>query len=91
VSQTKNTRRYYLLKVVHSRELDDDWDTAWRAKQRSFPGAELPDDFPFRERLAAKDYSTVEDLDGADASELSRSGFSARDSIEILAALPPLL
>lgn len=58
----------------------------WAAKRLETSGTALPSDFPKREQLAALHYTTFQDLDGADALELTEQGFSTRDAAAILAA-----
>lgn len=67
-----------------------DSEGIWRAKQEAEPGAPLPSDFPYAERLAAAGYTTQEDLDGADEEELRCLGFQVREAQRILAALAAL-
>jgi hypothetical protein len=90
-NQIKSKRRYYLLKLLWARRQDNDQDGIWRSKQQAVSGTALPSDFPLLSRLAAADYTTTDDLDGADANELKGSGFTAREAETIFAALAPLL
>lgn len=86
-----STRRYYLAKRQDARA---DCDTAiegvWRSKQEAEPGTALPDDFPHLEALTALGYTTEEDLDGADAAELTDLGMSQRDARSVISAFEAL-
>jgi hypothetical protein len=81
-------RRYYLLKALVAAEQDDDLAFTWRAKQAALAGAALAADFPARATLVAAGYSTTEDLDGADADELTRyAGLTRSQADAAIAAL----
>lgn len=89
-------RRYALLKRFAWLFDNDNSAMAgvWRAKQEEQPGTDLPLGFPFLSTIQAAGYSTREDLDGSDDTELARyCGLSQRDAQVVLAAfaaLPPL-
>ena len=69
-------------------ERDEPITAQWHAKQNAEPGLDLRSDFPFRARLVAAFYTTLQDLDGATAAELQTFvGLSARDSLVVFAAL----
>lgn len=94
MSILKRPRRYYLRKAQElvARGGDDEAvGLAYFAKQAAQSGAPLPLAFPFRQRLAAAHYTTVEDLDGADEPELMKfvqlSGKQARQVLTALTAL----
>ena len=92
MAEVNSVRRYYLHERLKARLYEDsDLDTVWQSKQESEPGTALPDDFPLLSELTAIGYSKVEDLDGADAVELSLVGISASNARKILTALAPLL
>ncbi len=88
MSTLGSVRRYYLAKR-HAAEAcgEKALELVWASKQEAEPGESLPTDFPYRERLAARAYTTTQDLIGADEQELVDQGFSTRESTEILAAL----
>lgn len=81
-----SARRYYLSKR-HSAHDSGDFalSDAWRGKQEAEAGDALPSDFPYLSRLQGRGYSTLQDLDGADADELTSQGFTSREAAEILA------
>lgn len=79
-------RRYYLGKRQQAEQSENDLADVWRAKQEAESGEELPDDFPYAERLAEAGYVAFDDLDGADAAELVAQGFTTREATAILAA-----
>ena len=88
----KTARRYYLGKRQQSLERDLDIEAQWHAKQDGEPGAALPATFPFLVQLATGGYTKVEDLDGADNTELRNfAGLTLREADAVLAALAPLL
>jgi len=81
-------RRYYLLKrLAASEQGDDELAAVWRAKQESISWPALPADFPARETLVAEGYTTVRDLDGADADELTNLGLTDAQVSAVLAAM----
>lgn len=85
-------RRYCLLKRLAAKA--QQWtaiEAVWQGKQEAEPGDSLPLDFPLRARLVTAGYSTVQDLNGADAEELQDACFTARESAIIFAALAPLI
>lgn len=89
--EIKSVRRFYLLKRRRARELCEPLEGAWQAKQEAEPGAALPATFPYLTELAEHGYTTVQDLDGANVTELGELGFSTLAAEAILAALEPLL
>lgn len=91
MSTLNSTRRFYLLKRLHAKRLTDDSEGIWRGKQEAIAGTNLPADFPLLTRLESAGYTTIEDLNGADARELRVSCFTAEESERILAALAPLI
>ena len=89
----KTARRYFLLQAqAEERQADPDFGGVWRSKQQQVEGTALPSTFPHRARLVAAGYSTVEDLDGAEAPELVRQvRLSLREAQAVLLALASLL
>lgn len=89
----KRARRYYLLKRIAA--LQDEGvgqASVWKGKQEAESGTALPSTFPYLTELAAAGYSTVEDIDGADADELyANAGLNARQSALVIDALAALL
>jgi hypothetical protein len=85
-ARVTSPRRFYLLKRLVAVAACSSLASTWRAKQEAEPGTALPTTFPHRDRLVAAGYSTKEDLDGADATELAWSGFGSRDATAILEA-----
>lgn len=87
-----SARRYYLGKRRQTFERSEDITTQWHAKQDAEPGVALPSAFPFRVQLVAAFYSTVEDLDGANSTELRNfAGLTLREADAVFVALKPLL
>ena len=65
-------RRYYLRKAQNaSRNGDHHMAAVWRAKQLAIWSDALPDGFPYSQILRAYGYLGVQDLNGADARELT--------------------
>lgn len=90
-SEINNTRRFYLLKRIASKAEADPLEGAWRYKQEQVSGTALPASFPYRATLVAAGYSTSQDLDGADAAELTKNaGLASRQANAVLAALADL-
>ena len=88
----KRPRRYALAKRISSSVTQDGLYGVWRATQEAEPGAALPANFPHRTKLADVGYETVEDIDGADADELSNNvGLRSDEAAAVLTALQPLI
>lgn len=85
----RRARRYYLLKRLSATREDSGLASAWRGLQEREPGTSLPASFPGRESLVAAGYTTIEDVDGADVSELLSNvpGLGRRDAEAALAAV----
>jgi len=81
-------RRFYLLKRITAKNLDDlALSAVWQSKQEEQPGVELPATFPSKTTLAAIGYVAKEDLDGADADELIQyAGLTRRAADAVVAA-----
>lgn len=81
-------RRYYLLKRLAARAArDPGLAGAWRSKQEAIAWPDLPAGFPSRATLIAAGYTTVRDLDGADADELATLGLNSAAARAVLAAM----
>jgi len=78
-------RRYYLLKRQVAAASREPISSIWQAKQEEEPGTALPADFPSLIALRRAGYTTVEDIDGADANELRQAGVG--DAEAVLAAV----
>jgi hypothetical protein len=92
-AEFRRARRYYLRKRLYYSRVEEDEGQAsvWRSKQESEPGTALSSDFPYQEMLVNAGYSTLEDIDGADADELCEiAGFTASMAITILSAVPTI-
>ena len=89
MATVNNTRRYYLLKRIYARQNNIE-DGAWIAKQLAIAGTALPATFPHLTALAEHGYTAVEDLDGADADELTRLGFGTHQAKAIMKAFANL-
>lgn len=91
MAETVPARRYYLLKRLAAKAIEDGFEVTWRAEQEAQPGTTLPDGFPSKAALTAIGYSTAEDIDGAACSELVEEvGLNerqARAAIDAAAAL----
>jgi len=59
----------------------------WQWKQERIPWPPLPATFPARSKLIAQGYTTVRDLDGADADELIALGLTRPQAQAVLAAM----
>lgn len=89
MATVNNTRRFYLLKRIYARQNNIE-DGVWIAKQIAIAGVALPASFPHRAALAEHGYTTREDLDGADADELTRLGFGTYQAKAIIKAFANL-
>jgi hypothetical protein len=84
-------RRYCFLKYHLARNTyGDDHADVWNTKRRSLPGTALPSNFPAREALTAAAYEVVEEVVGADATELTNAGLTASQAAAVLAELAAL-
>ncbi len=88
MSDVRRPRRYYLLKQIAIRARGCDALAAvFASKQSAQPGNQLPTEFPARAKLALRGYTTIEDIDGADASELGRAGLSSKEAALVIEAV----
>lgn len=90
MATTGTPRRFYLHKRLEARIEFSSLEPVWQAKQEAEPGTALPADFPHLTELTALGYTTHEDLDGADESELERAGLTLRQSKIVIAAFAAL-
>jgi len=89
--EINTVRRYYLLAYRdHLFVREHGIAQAYLAKQQETTGTALPVAFPYLSELATKQYTTQEDLDGADVEELRSVGFTVGKAKEILAAFQSL-
>lgn len=86
-SWTSNHRRYCFLKMRRGLLNGDDTDLMWDGKRRAIAGTAIPAEFPARAALLRAGYLVVEELDGANASELQAAGLSSSQSAAVLAAI----
>lgn len=92
MAEFKSKRRYYLLKRIAAKAEGEATEGVWRHHQEQESGTALPASFPSRAALVAAGYSTEEDLDGADAAELTKNaGLSTQQAAAALAVLATLL
>jgi hypothetical protein len=87
VGEVRSASRYRFLRYRLALEQSSNLADVWDAKRRAIPGTELPSDFPARAALIAYGYLVTEEIAGADATELSRSGLSGSQAAAVLAAL----
>lgn len=81
-------RRYCFLKYHMARnERSDDAADVWNTKRRSLPGTTLPSTFPALTELNAAGYEVIEEVTGADATELTNAGLTPAQATAVLAAL----
>lgn len=92
MSDVLRPRRFYLMsRIEAARNGELALRDVWHSKQDTEPGQSLPDAFPAKAQLATAGYTTVEDIDGADAEELADYvGVSQLQSEAIFAALAEL-
>lgn len=82
-----NHRRYCFLQMKAALSLRDDIESVWDAKRRSIAGTALPVGFPARALLTAAGYLALEELQGANTTELSRAGLTSQQAAAVLAAI----
>lgn len=86
-------RRFWLLsKIEASRRLEFAIAAVHLGKQQELPGTALPATFPYLSQLSAAGYTTKEDINGADQTELMENvglgPIQANAVLSALAALP---
>lgn len=89
MSEITSHRRYLLRKAKVAEALEQGaLALVWRARQLEQPGTPLPAVFPHRAKLVAAWYEAVEDVRGADVSELREAvGLSRSEAEAVLSAL----
>lgn len=87
MAEVRRPRRYYLHRRIQARQLCDNAELVWKAKQEAEAGTPLVDGFPLKTELAALGYTTTEDLDGADQAELERAGLTQQQAKTVIAAI----
>lgn len=88
----KSMRRVYLASARHFAQSDQHATAdVYRAKQQAIAGDPLPENFPHLARLAELGYSTFQDIDGANADELTAAGLPRHQANEALARLAYIL
>lgn len=81
-------RRYCFLKYHMVRNVvSDDAADVWNTKRRSIAGTDLPATFPALIELSNAGYEVIEEVTGADETELTNAGLSAAQAAAVLAAL----
>lgn len=86
-------RRFYLLKRITARKLDDlALSAVWHSKQEEIAATELPAGFPKKTELATAGYVALEDITTeCDADELIQyADLSRRDADAVIAAFAAL-
>lgn len=82
-------RRYYCLKRIFSANYNPDWEGVWQGKQLAEPGTDLPTGFPSKSALEAVGYVALEDIQGADETEIQvNARISLTRARAVIAALP---
>jgi hypothetical protein len=82
-----NHRRYCFLQYKRGLRFDDGTDPIWDAKRREIAGTDLPATFPAKSLLNRAGYLVLEELQGANQTELMRAGLSASQAVAALAAI----
>lgn len=80
-------RRYCFLKQKEAAELCNDMDGIWRAKRLAEPGTSIPNNLPARSLLIAAGYLVIEEIQGADETELTEAGLNSAQAAAVIAAL----
>lgn len=84
----RSERRYCLLKMRSAERCGlRALASLWAAKHAAEAGTALGDDFPARAKLIAAGYSALEDIAGADDSELMDAGLTRHEAAAALAAV----
>lgn len=90
-SSIGNHRRYCFLKHLQLEALDEeDQADVWDAKRKAIPGTDIDDMFPGCVQLRAAGYLATEEVQGADADELSEVGLDSSQIDAVFAALGEL-
>ena len=81
------THRRYLFCKYRRALLDGDDPSVWDSKRRTVSGTDLPATFPARAALIAAGYLVTEEVTGATATELTKSGLSSAEAAAVVAAM----
>ena len=87
MAECNTHRRYAFLKMRAAAVELSSLEQAWDGIRRGEPGTAIPTTMPARAELVAAGYLAVEELDGADATELTNAGLSPAQAAAVLAAL----
>lgn len=82
-----NHRRYCFLQYRAALPYSDDSEQVWDGKRRTLLGTDIPATFPARAALISAGYVVLEELRGADETELTRAGLSSQQAAAVVAAL----
>lgn len=67
--------------------LQNDIESVWDAKRSLIAGSAVPVGFPARAQLLAAGYLALEELQGANTTELTRAGLTSQQAAAVLAAI----
>jgi len=87
VAEVTSHRRYCYLRYRWAYRNDDEIWFSWDARRQQLPGTALPASFPARATLTAAGVLALEEIQGADESELLLTGLSSSQAAAVLAAL----
>lgn len=82
-----NHRRYCYAKYRYWLPLDYNQALAWDGKRRTIAGTDIPASFPARSALLAAGYLVLEEIEGANSTELIDAGLTAPQAAAVLAAM----
>lgn len=83
-------RRFAFLKMQAAVADQSPMGPAWDGIRKGDPGTELPANFPARTNLVSAGYLVVEEVDGADETELTNAGLSPQQAAAVIAAVESL-
>lgn len=90
MAEVNSHRRYAFLKMRAAAVEQSPLESAWDGIRRGEPGTAIPTTFPARALLVAAGYLVVEEIDGADETELTNAGLSPQQAAAVIAAVESL-
>jgi hypothetical protein len=90
VAECNTHRRYAFLKMRRAAVDESPTEMAWDGIRRGEPGTTLPVTVPARAELVAAGYLVLEEVEGADETELTNAGLSPQQAAAVLAAVESL-
>lgn len=85
--RVRSHRRYLFLKARALLAAGEPTYSVFDAKRLDLPGTVLPLTLPYRSAVIAAGYLVLEELQGADAAELTKAGLTPQQAARVVAAV----